>query len=380
MSRSSVHMASCWRVLGNYIELCEERNSSGLYGEDDAIGVNIDKVIRKMKGNNEEKKFDTFWIVKPGTFVFNPRGSRKLGLGYNDSGNTFITTFNNIVFRVIPSETKVLNPMFLYLYLSRKEWDRQAEYRSWGSSTEVFSWNSLCESLIPVPDISVQDEIVSVWDGIYSIKEQNESIAEPLFQLCQSMIQELKHQNVPVEIGPYIEQSDERNNSGQLCADDVRGLSTAKEIIETKANMDGVPVSSYKLVRPDDFAYVSDTSRRGDKVSMGYNSTPDTFLVSSISTVFHSRNKEVLLPEYLLLWFKRTEFDRYARFHSWGSARETFVYEDMERVRIPLPDIKVQQAIVDIFNCAQRAKQIAIEAERLCKEICPALMQKAINS
>ena len=87
--------------------------------------------------------------------------------------------------------------------------------------------------------------------------------------------------------------------------------------------------------------------------------------------------EENLKADYLYLWCCRPEFDRYARFNSWGSARETFNWADMCRVKIPLPPIEVQQAIVDVYRCANEAKKIAEEADRLSREICPALVRWA---
>ena len=102
-------------------------------------------------------------------------------------------------------------------------------------------------------------------------------------------------------------------------------------------------------------------------------------VVTSVNEVFET-NQDILNPDYLHMWFRRKELDRYARFHSWGSARETFTWEDMKRVRIPLPPLSVQQAIVNIYNCANEAKKIAAEADRMSREVCPALIQHVINN
>ena len=126
------------------------------------------------------------------------------------------------------------------------------------------------------------------------------------------------------KLGLYIEQSDARNTDGQYGEEAVVGLSTQKQMIKTKADLSGVNLTSYKLMPPGAFEYVPDTSRRGDKVSLAFNSTEDTYLVSSISVVFSVKKNCGLLSDYLFMYFNRPEFDRYARFNSWGSARETF--------------------------------------------------------
>lgn len=144
--------------------------------------------------------------------------------------------------------------------------------------------------------------------------------------------------------------------------------------------MAGVELSPYKIFKGDTFCYVTVTSRNGNKVTLALNNEGNNYIVSSSYVTFLVKDKERLLPEFLYLWFCRPEFDRYARFNSWGSAREIFSFEDMKRVRIPIPDIDVQRAIVNIYKCANVAKQIAEEADRLSREVCPALLQHVINS
>ena len=152
------------------------------------------------------------------------------------------------------------------------------------------------------------------------------------------------------KLGRYIELFDERNTAGDYGADTVVGLSTQKEIIKTKANLQGVSLDSYKIFPPDSFAFVPDTSRRGDKMSLAFNRTEDTYLVSSISVVFKTIDSQKLNSTYLYIYFNRPEFDRYARFNSWGSAREAFSWEDMCDIDIDLPPIEIQQKYVDIYN------------------------------
>ena len=127
-----------------------------------------------------------------------------------------------------------------------------------------------------------------------------------------------------VPLGDYIEYCDERNTNELYGVSSVRGLATSKEMIDTKANMEGVSVTSYKIVKPGEIAFVPDTSRRGDKMSLGYNELDKSILVSSISCVIRCSSQNKLVPQFLYLWFCRPEFDRYARFNSWGSARESF--------------------------------------------------------
>lgn len=152
------------------------------------------------------------------------------------------------------------------------------------------------------------------------------------------------------KLGALIEICDVRNYDGIYTLDDIRGISTGKEFIETKANMDGVSLSSYKVVNCQEFAYVADTSRRGDKIAIAFNTGEKPILISSIYTVFCVTDKDRLISDYLFMFFNQPEFDRYTRFNSWGSARETFDWDTMCDIDIELPDLPTQQKYVDIYN------------------------------
>ena len=182
-----------------------------------------------------------------------------------------------------------------------------------------------------------------------------------------------------VRLGDYIELCDERNSEGIYTLDNVRGISIEKRLIYTKADMKDVSLTPYKILKPREFSYVSVTSRNGGKISLAINNTDRTYIVSSSYINFKCLDEGILKPEYLYLILSRSEFDRYSRFNSWGSARETFDWEELCRVKIPLPPIEVQQSIVNLYHCMEEAKKIASEAREKLKEICPALIQKAIH-
>lgn len=148
------------------------------------------------------------------------------------------------------------------------------------------------------------------------------------------------------KLGGYIRPVDERNSDGSLGEDNLYGISVTKDFIVTHANLVGVTFDSYKVVAPRQFAYIPDTSRRGDKIAISLNTTGESIIVSSICTVFEIIDEDQLLPEYLMLWFMRPEFDRYARFMSNGSAREVFDWDCMCGVELPVPPLPEQREIV----------------------------------
>ena len=152
------------------------------------------------------------------------------------------------------------------------------------------------------------------------------------------------------KLGDLIELCEAKNEALQYGLDDVKGISIQKIFIETKADMTGVSLKPYYLVQPDDFAYVTVTSRNGEKITLAHNTTDETYIVSSSYVVFRVKRKDLLLSDFLFMYFNRPEFDRYSRFNSWGSARETFSWEDMCDIDIDLPSIEIQQKYVDVYN------------------------------
>ncbi|MBU3821453.1 restriction endonuclease subunit S [Flavobacteriaceae bacterium XHP0103] len=361
--------------LGDYIELNEQRNSNLKYGFNDVRGCSNKKEIQPTKADISNRSFDNFFIVQPKEFVFNRRTTRmgdRLGLGYNSSDRAYIFTNDYVCFRV--KDVAELLPTYLYIFFLRTEFDRYARYDSWGSATEFFDWDSMCEVQIPLPDIDTQQELVDTYNGLKALAEQNEALIEPLTQACQAYIVDCKKKYPEVELSEYIEEVNEKNADGKY--NQVQGLSTTKQFREPNSRVDKSKLHNYKIVYNNCFAYVPTTDTW--KVFACALNKKNTFVVSPIYCVFKVTNN-LLLTEYLNILFQPKEFDRYVRYNSWGSARENFNFSALCKVKIPLPPPEVQQAIVNLYNCAEEAKKIANEAREKMQTLCPALVQKAIN-
>lgn len=160
-------------------------------------------------------------------------------------------------------------------------------------------------------------------------------------------------------LGDYIRQVDVRNKDDERY--DLLGVSVEKCFISSIANTVGTDWHNYKIIKKGQFCYIPDTSRRGDKIGIAHLTDREIGLVSAVYTVFEVWNKE-LVPEYLMLWFKRPEFDRYARYHSHGSVREIFDWEEMCNVELPVPPIEEQEKIVDAYETTE--KRIALKRKK----------------
>ena len=195
---------------------------------------------------------------------------------------------------------------------------------------------------------------------------------------CDAYIENLKNTQAPQKLKNYISLCSATNDSLNYGIDDVRGISIEKKFINTKANMENVSLKPYLVIKPDEFAYAPVTSRNGEKISVAHNNSNDTYICSSSYTVFKVANNK-LLPSFLAILFNRFEFNRYARFHSWGSARETFDWDEMCDVKIPIPPLATQQSIVNIYNAYMERKRINEQLKEQLKNICPILIKGSLE-
>ena len=149
-------------------------------------------------------------------------------------------------------------------------------------------------------------------------------------------------------LGDYIREVNVRNR--ELKVTNLLGLSIEKKFIPSIANTIGTDMSAYKIVQPSQFAYVPVTSRNGEKITVALYDGKDAAIISQAYTIFEIVDQDVLLPEYLMMWFRRPEFDRYARYHSHGSAREVFDWDELCNVQLPVPSIERQREIVSEYE------------------------------
>lgn len=161
------------------------------------------------------------------------------------------------------------------------------------------------------------------------------------------------------QLGQYIRAVDVKNDS--VKKENLLGVSVQKKFIPSIANTNGTDFSKYKVVKRGQFTYIPDTSRRGDKIGLALLEDYDEGLVSNVYTVFEVVDKHQLIPEYLMLWFSRPEFDRYARFKSHGSVREIMDWDEMCKVELPVPSYEEQFQIVRSYKAI--ADRIALKQE-----------------
>lgn len=361
--------------IGDLITTVDERNTIGIR---DFYGININKEFMPTVANTEGLDEKKYKVVRKNRFVYSGMQTGRdecIRISMYTKDKPILVSPAYVTFEVTALNTVL--PLYFFMRFLTKEKDRYGAFCSDGSIRSNLDWEVFCDMDIELPSIEIQQKYVDIYNAMLANQQSYEHGLDDLKLTCDAYIEELRRKTPCEKIGKYLSECNERNNVG-LTVNNVRGIATSKEFIDTKANMDGVSLSNYKIIHPNEIAYISDTSRRGDKISLAMNSSDEMYLVSSISTVFRT-NKEHLLPEYLFLFYSRTEFDRYARFNSWGSARETFNWNDMCDVKIPIPDITIQKSIAEMYTVYNKRKGINEQLKTQIKNICPILIKGSLE-
>lgn len=363
--------------LGEYIERSTANNHSLKYKEDLIVGVTSEGVFSLPKGNVQGVDLKPYKIVNNGDFVYNPSRFDLGSIAYRTEGLCIVSHLYQI-FHLNEKGKEKIDPIWLFIYLRRNEFRREVTFRNFGSQRPEFNFNDLSDIELPLPSIEQQRKYVDVYLALQNNLATYQSKVEELKLVCDGYLDKLKIENEKLKIGEFIEMCDERNSEGIYTLKNLRGVSIEKKFIDTKADMAGVSLAPYIVVKPDFFVFVPVTSRNGEKITLAINDSKDTYIVSSAYTVFKVQDTNKLLPEYLFMFFNRPEFDRYARFNSWGSAREVFTMDDMNDVEIPIPDISVQREIVNIHKCYIERQRIAEALKEQLKKICPVLIRGSL--
>ena len=363
--------------LGELIELVTETNSELKYKADDVRGMTITKEIIPTKANVKDTDLSKFLVVHPYEFIFNPRThGKKIGFGYNNSENTFLISWNNIAFRVSSKAKGRVLAEYLFLHFNRSEWDREACFRSWGSSTEVFSWDALCEMEVDLPPLDVQQKYVAVYNAMLANQQSYERGLEDLKLTCEILIDDYKHKAPKISVGDILHEVDNRNTDNSIT--DVQGINITKQFMPSVANTTGVDLSKYKVVQKCQFAFSGMQTGRDEciRIALLHEDTP---IIISPAYSFFEIKREDILAEYVMMWFSRKEFDRLGWFMSDASIRTNLDMERFYEIRIPVPDLEVQKSIVEIYQVYNSRKEINEKLKTQIKDLCPILIKGSIE-
>lgn len=363
--------------LGDLIELLGQENTNLQYGIEDVRGVNNLKELMPTKADLNGRDLSKFQIVNPGEFFFNHRTSRngaKFSITYNYESAPIICTEDYVVFKIKCEYEKILIKEWLYMFFNRSEFDRYVITNSWGSSTEFYNWGDICSIELELPDYITQKKYVDIYNSMLLNQQSYERGLEDLKLVCDAYIEDLRRKMPCGAIGSYIEERNEKNIDNAITL--FQGVNVDHVFTEPKRVAEDSENGS--VVRTGQFAFNKVMKAHNTKLPIALREGPDC-VVSNSYQVFEVTNTSKMLPKYLLLWLNREETQRYAGFISFGTTRDIFTYEDLKEISIPLPDIKIQQSIVNIFSCYQSRYNINEKLKSQINGICSILIKGSIE-
>lgn len=360
--------------LGDFLKFYSQQCNIPDLTENDVSGVNKDKEFfepSKQVGTNTSK----YKIVPPNHFACNLMhvGRDKiLPIALNHTKKEKIVSPAYTVFS-IKDGTPLLADYF-FIMLKSDERDRAFWFHTDSSVRDGMSLKDFCAIEIDLPPLAIQQKYVDVYNAMIANQQCYERGLEDLKLVCDAYIEELRRKMLSESIGKYIKLLTKNNIDSKIKY--VQGVESSGSFMDTKANMQGVDIEKYTIVNKGNFAYNPSRINIGS-IAMYREENP--CIVSPMYIVFEVVDSNALLPEYLMLWLSRKEFQRFTWFYAAGSVRDTFDYNLMETVKIPIPDIKIQQDIVDIYNVYLQRKAINERLKEQIKSICPILIKGSLE-
>lgn len=370
-------MALTKYTLGDLLVRNTENNETLQYSAENVRGVLNAKGISNTKVSVEGRDLTKFLVVRPGGFIFNHRVHDKLGLGYNTSKEVYIFTNDYVAFYVRPDvKDTILLPDYLYMWFLRSEFDRYMLFKTYGSATLFFNWDNMCELEITLPDIAVQQKYVDIYKAMVANQQSYERGLEDLKFTFDALVDRVKHTANKRPTRELLAEVDNRNDSGAVTS--VQGINISKQFMPSIADITGVDLKKYKLVQKGQFAFSGMQTGRDECIRIALYNEDAATIISPAYTVFETKDATVI-PEYIMIWFSRTETDRRGWFMSDSSIRTNLDLDRFYEIEIPIPDEKIQKAIVDIFTVYTTRRKINEQLKVQLKDLCPILIRGSLE-
>jgi type I restriction enzyme, S subunit len=365
-----------YKRLGDYIQLVNNRNKD--LTVTNLLGVNKYKNFMPSVANQSGLDLAKYKVIQKGQFATNLMHVNRdevLPVGLYSNEQPAIVSPAYITFEVL-DENKIL-PEYLMMEFQRPEFDRKAWTYCDSSVRGGLEWDRLCDMQIPDIDIDEQKKYVALYKGLLTNQKVYKNSLEDLQLICDTYMDTLKGKYLQ-RIGKLVELVDNRNTNGSVS--NLLGINIYKVFMPSKAKTTESNLVKYKIINKGHFAYSAMQVGRDETVRVVLYSYDEAAIISPAYSVFQVRREANILPEFLMLWFYRPEFNRYGWFISDSSVRASLEWERFCEIKIPVPDIKIQEAIVTIYHTLETRKKINEQLKDSIKPLCPVLMRGVIES
>jgi type I restriction enzyme S subunit len=366
-----------YKRIGDFIQLVDNKNVDSEVTN--LLGINITKNFMPSVANITGVDLSKYKIIQKGQFAYSSMQTGRdetirIAL-YTDDKPAIISP----AYSVIESKDKSkLLPEFMMMCFQRPESDRYGWFISDSSVRANLDYDRFCEILLPIPDdVEEQRKYVNIYNGLLNNQKCYAKSLDDLQLICDTYIENLIKTIEPKILGDYIERLEERNDDDSI--KHLIGISERKEFREPAGKVNRNNLTRHYIIRKDEFGYIPRMNPfKPLAVALSHYDYP--ILISPSYVGFRIKDKKELLPEFLFLFLKRSEFDRYAAFNAWSSTRDTFDWPDMCEVKIPIPDKKIQAAIVTIYHTLETRKRLNEELKGKIKPLCPVLIRGVIEN
>lgn len=353
-------------------ELIQQRREK--YDGDEKLpvkGVSKDGFISPKQDGADTSIYNAFY---KNDFVFNPARMELNSIALNLFLEKAICSSLYEMFYVIRED--VLIPEYLNLFIKRDEFARKCWFEAIGSARNYFRVANLSEFEIELPSIQIQQKYVDVYNAMLANQQSYERGLEDLKRLVEVLIDEYKYKADRKTVGSILKEIDFRNSDGAIS--DVQGINITKQFMPSVANTYDVNLSKYKIVRKGQFAFSGMQTGRDECIRIALLEKEEPIIISPAYTVLEIKD-DTVLAEYVMMWFSRKEVDRLGWFMSDASIRTNLDMDRFWEIEIPIPELKVQKVIVEIYATYNERRKINEKLKTQIKDICPILIKGSIE-
>lgn len=360
--------------LGKLISVVDERNT---YDIKDFYGININKEFMPTVADTEGLNESNYKVVRKNRFVFSGMQTGRdecIRISIYLEEKPIIVSPAYTTFEI--KDTDVVLPTYFFMLFLSKERDRLGWFYSDSSIRSNLDWIRFCDIEIELPDLAVQQKYVDIYNAMVANQQSYERGLDDLKLSLDGFLDQIKHESPYIPIGQIFKEIDCRNESAEIT--DVHGINITKQFMYSVADTHEVDLTKYKVVLKHQFAYSGMQTGRDECIRIAFNEGDKPLIISPAYTVFDCEDKNIF-KEYIMMWFFRKESDRRGWFMSDSSIRSNLDLERFYEIQIPIPEISIQQSIVNIYHMYMKRKRINEKLKAQIKNICPILIRGSLE-
>lgn len=360
--------------IGQLVTIVDERNNLGIM---DFYGININKEFMPTAANTEGLDETKYKVVRKNRFVYSGMQTGRdecIRISMYNRDNPILVSPAYTTFEV--SATNIVNPLYFFMKFLSKERDRYGAFCSDGSIRSNLDWDVFCNIELELPPLPIQQKYVDVYNAMLANQQSYERGFEDLKLLFEALIDKNKHKAIKRPVSTVLKEIDCRNTDGIIKA--VHGINITKQFMPSVANIYSVDLTKYKVVKKGQFAFSGMQTGRDEciRIALYYGTEP--IIISPAYAVLELKD-DTVLPEYVMMWFSRKEIDRLGWFMSDASIRTNLDMDRFYEIKIPVPEMKVQKSIVEIYTAYNIRRNINEKLKLQIMDICPLLIKGSIE-